>query len=218
VNPARFFRQSAEFGTLEVGKRADLVLLTANPLADISNIHKISGVVVHGCWLDHPELSRMLEGVQPAYQREVALVEHNFETDPTRADKYLFEHDPLNRLSGAVLSDLAANRGIVELQRLLASVRKIDPTSQLISEASLNALGYSLLEKKRFADAILIFGMNTDTYPTSTNTWDSLAEAYSRSGDMPRAVENYRHALSIDPKYVNSDAAGKFIADHTPKP
>jgi adenine deaminase len=64
VNPARFFRQSSEFGTVEVGKRADLVLLTANPLADISNIHRISGVMVRGRWLDHAELSQMLEGVQ----------------------------------------------------------------------------------------------------------------------------------------------------------
>jgi Tfp pilus assembly protein PilF len=95
---------------------------------------------------------------------------------------------------------------------------KSDPTSQLISEDSLNALGCSLLDKKRFADAILILRINTEAHPKSTNTWDSLADAYSRSGDMPSAVENYRQALSIDPKYVNSDTANKFIADHAPKP
>jgi predicted Zn-dependent protease len=106
----------------------------------------------------------------------------------------------------------------VDLEQLLTSIRKSDPTSQLISEASLNELGYSLLDKKRFADAIVILRMNTAAYPTSTNTWDSLADAYSRSGDVPRAVENYQHALSIDPKYVNSDAATKFIADHTQEP
>jgi imidazolonepropionase-like amidohydrolase len=161
VNPARYFRQSAEFGTVEVGKRADLVLLTANPLADISNIHKISGVMVRGRWLDQAELSRKLEGVQAAYRREAALVEHDFETDPERADKYLFDHDPLNRLSGAVLSDLAANRGIADLEHLLALIRKTDPNSQLVSEESLNALGYSLLEKKRLSDAVIILRMNT---------------------------------------------------------
>ena len=174
--------------------------------------------MVRGRWLDQAELSRKLEGVQAAYQREVALVEHDFETDPARADKYLFDHDPLNRLSGAVLSDLAANRGIADLEHLLALIRKTDPNSQLVSEESLNALGYSLLEKKRLSDAVIILRMNTEAYPKSTNTWDSLADAYSRSGDTPRAIENYKQALSIDPKYVNSDAANKFIVDHTPKP
>jgi len=117
-----------------------------------------------------------------------------------------------------VLSDLAANRGIADLEHLLALIRKTDPNSQLVSEESLNALGYSLLEKKRLSDAVIILRMNTEAYPKSTNTWDSLADAYSRSGDTPRAIENYKQALSIDPKYVNSDAANKFIVDHTPKP
>jgi imidazolonepropionase-like amidohydrolase len=43
VNPARYFRRSQEFGTIEPGKRADLVLLEQNPLADISNLERLQG-------------------------------------------------------------------------------------------------------------------------------------------------------------------------------
>ena len=55
--PMRYLRQSAEVGTIEVGKRADLVLLTGNPLSDISNTRKIAGVMVRGHWLEGKELS-----------------------------------------------------------------------------------------------------------------------------------------------------------------
>ncbi|MFZ1367151.1 amidohydrolase family protein, partial [Sphingorhabdus sp.] len=47
-------------GTVEVGKRADLVLLDANPLANISNIRKIAGVFVNGRWLDRAALDALM--------------------------------------------------------------------------------------------------------------------------------------------------------------
>jgi imidazolonepropionase-like amidohydrolase len=48
INPARFLGREASQGTVEVGKRADLVLLDANPLLDIRNVSKIESVVVRG--------------------------------------------------------------------------------------------------------------------------------------------------------------------------
>jgi len=50
--PAEFLRESGKFGIVAVGASADLVLLDANPLADIGNTQKISGVLVRGRWLD----------------------------------------------------------------------------------------------------------------------------------------------------------------------
>jgi imidazolonepropionase-like amidohydrolase len=46
------------------GKLADLVLLDANPLEDISNTTRISAVMVNGKLLQRKELDRMLEGVR----------------------------------------------------------------------------------------------------------------------------------------------------------
>jgi imidazolonepropionase-like amidohydrolase len=59
-NPAEFLHASAEWGTVEPGKRADLVLLAANPLEDIRNTTRIGGVSVGGKWLETPELQRMI--------------------------------------------------------------------------------------------------------------------------------------------------------------
>ncbi len=48
VRPAEFFALSEEMGTIEVGKRADLVLLDADPLEQIGNTRRISAVVSAG--------------------------------------------------------------------------------------------------------------------------------------------------------------------------
>jgi imidazolonepropionase-like amidohydrolase len=63
VKPAEFLGRTAEQGTITVGKRADLVLLDANPLDDIRNTQKIRAVVVNGKFLDRRELDALLAKV-----------------------------------------------------------------------------------------------------------------------------------------------------------
>ena len=63
LNPARFFGVESEFGTVETGKAADLVLLTANPLTGIENTQKIAGVMAKGQYFSRPELDAMLNQV-----------------------------------------------------------------------------------------------------------------------------------------------------------
>jgi hypothetical protein len=59
-NPAEFLGASEQWGTIEVGKRADLVLVSANPLDDITNTERIRGVAIGGRWLDRPSLDQMI--------------------------------------------------------------------------------------------------------------------------------------------------------------
>lgn len=61
VKAAHFLESEPDFGTLEVGKRADLVLLTGNPLDDIRHSQDIAGVVLRGAWYDAPALKNLLE-------------------------------------------------------------------------------------------------------------------------------------------------------------
>lgn len=58
--PAQWLGIDKVLGTVEAGKFADLILLDANPLTDIRNARKTSGVFVNGRWLDRRELATML--------------------------------------------------------------------------------------------------------------------------------------------------------------
>jgi imidazolonepropionase-like amidohydrolase len=48
LNPAQYLRREKDLGTVEVGKFADLVLLSANPLDDIKNTRRIVSVWIGG--------------------------------------------------------------------------------------------------------------------------------------------------------------------------
>lgn len=48
-------------GTIETGKRADVVLLEGNPLQDIANTRRIAGVMIGGRWIPKGEIDRRLQ-------------------------------------------------------------------------------------------------------------------------------------------------------------
>ncbi len=64
INPAKFLGKEATMGTIEPGKAADLVLLDADPTADIANSTKIRAVIVRGRLLDRGALDAMLKKVE----------------------------------------------------------------------------------------------------------------------------------------------------------
>ncbi len=63
----RYVTGSESFGTIETEQRADLVLLPANPLQDISNLRQRSGVMVRGRWLSQGRLQKMLEEMTASF-------------------------------------------------------------------------------------------------------------------------------------------------------
>ena len=53
-------------GSIAPGKMADLVLLDADPLAEIGNTRRIRGVVLAGRFFDRAALDRMLKDIETA--------------------------------------------------------------------------------------------------------------------------------------------------------
>lgn len=68
--PAEYFGWTRDAGTIAVGKRADLVLLDGNPLADLTVLRRPAGVMVAGRWLERARLDALLDGVAAAAARQ----------------------------------------------------------------------------------------------------------------------------------------------------
>jgi len=64
INPAIYFSQEKNFGTVEIGKIASLVVLDKNPLEDIRNTTSIQMVILRGSIMDRKKLDEMLDKVR----------------------------------------------------------------------------------------------------------------------------------------------------------
>jgi CubicO group peptidase (beta-lactamase class C family) len=92
--------------------------------------------------------------------------------------------------------DLLAGR----VDEAVAAYRKLqaaNPADPAIAEARLNQRGYEFLRKRDTAKAIAVFRLNTELYPGSANTYDSLGEALEASGDKAGAVAMYRKCIEV---------------------
>jgi imidazolonepropionase-like amidohydrolase len=68
VNAARIVEKmtgEGDFGMIETGKRADLILVRENPLEDITTIREPLGVMASGRWFSDEELSQLIEISEP---------------------------------------------------------------------------------------------------------------------------------------------------------
>jgi len=84
---------------------------------------------------------------------------------------------------------------IAEFHRL----KQEAPDTHNFAESELNRLGYQLLHHGKGKEAIAIFKLNVEVYPTSANAYDSLADGYL-AGDEPKlAMECYEKVLELLP-------------------
>jgi predicted alpha/beta superfamily hydrolase len=72
-----------------------------------------------------------------------------------------------------------------------------------VPEAMTNALGYQKLAQNRFDEAVAIFRANVEQYPHSANVYDSLGEAYEKSGRAELARAQY--ALAVEKSEGTND-------------
>jgi imidazolonepropionase-like amidohydrolase len=71
INPARSLSLEKVHGSVDAGKRADLVLLDANPLEDIANVQRIHAVIINGRLFDRAQLDATLAAVRKQFQTRI---------------------------------------------------------------------------------------------------------------------------------------------------
>jgi imidazolonepropionase-like amidohydrolase len=68
TSPFEYLGESGRAGTIEVGKRSDLLLLEEDPLQDISAASKIAGVLIRGRWIGKEEIRKRMEEIAAAFK------------------------------------------------------------------------------------------------------------------------------------------------------
>ncbi|WP_262691271.1 amidohydrolase family protein [Kordiimonas aestuarii] len=66
--PGRYFSDKDKFGMIEVGARADLILLGADPRADAANLTKQAGVIAAGRWYSRADIDNRLAKIANRYK------------------------------------------------------------------------------------------------------------------------------------------------------
>jgi tetratricopeptide (TPR) repeat protein len=72
--------------------------------------------------------------------------------------------------------------------------------SEVNIESGINTQGLKFLELKKFDEAIKVLALNTQLFPNSWNTWDSLAEAYMQKGETHIATGFFNKSIEINPE------------------
>lgn len=111
--------------------------------------------------------------------------------------------------SCAELLRIIRETGITRGEQIYREISRRDPTAGIISEKSINDLGYELLSGGKVDEAVRMLRLNVERYPRSANTYDSLADAYKEKGDQPCAAAAYRKLLEVLPMDDSLDESGR---------
>jgi CubicO group peptidase (beta-lactamase class C family) len=98
----------------------------------------------------------------------------------------------------AKMYDSIKKQGIAAALQMYNSLKASSEANYEFSESEFNSLGYKLLDGGDKGTAIRIFELNTAQYPSSSNAFDSLAEAYQKAGKKDLAIKAYQRAVELD--------------------
>jgi len=86
------------------------------------------------------------------------------------------------------------------------------------NETELTLYGYSFLWANKLSEALAIFKLIIDEFPTSANAYDSMGEAYLQANDSVKALQNYEKSLQLNPDNFFAEEVIEQIKNPTNKP
>lgn len=143
-------------------------------------------------WQMNPKDTR--PWIAPSIAAELSSEDYRTNTDPA-------VNAILNYKSIAEVLEPALSAGNLKLAVKQYKDFKSGPeTSPINTESDINALGYQLMNMNKIEQAVEILRLNTESYPNSSNAYDSLGDAYLRAGSKESAKKSYLRAMELNPK------------------
>lgn len=125
----------------------------------------------------------------------------------------VFNSTVLKFLNGVEFFHILNSLGVDTAVQYFHKKREAKPGIILFEEREMNALGYRFLQNGKIKEAIELFKLNTIAYPNSSNTYDSLGEAYLADGQKDLAVKNYEKSLELNPNNTNAQKVLKQLKE-----
>jgi len=72
-----------------------------------------------------------------------------------------------------------------------------------VNENEMNMTGYQFLQAGKLNEAVAIFKLNIQSFPKSSNVYDSYGEALMAQGNKTEALENYKQSVKLNPGNEN---------------
>ncbi len=94
-------------------------------------------------------------------------------------------------------------QGFDHAEEIYAAIKEENKEFTL-DEDAVNAWAYELMQEGHLREATALLKLNVQNYPDSGNVYDSLGEAYMKSGQKQLAIDNYRKSLEKDPDNDNA--------------
>jgi imidazolonepropionase-like amidohydrolase len=167
-------RGAERFGTVTAGSRADLVLLDANPLADLENLRLVRGTMARGRWY----AAEVLQPMRDSIAARNALV-----------------HPLVARLDTLAMK---ANDGAASVA-LFERIRREWPDVVPVAELVARGYGRTLFLKGDRPNAIKLRLLVEALYSRSHSAANEVGRGYLFSGDTSNALVHFRRSLGISP-------------------
>jgi hypothetical protein len=161
------------FGTVAVGQRADLILLAANPLENLDNLKKLTGVMVRGRWWPSTRIAQMRQALLPRYRRIKKEV--------------------------ARFNTLIDEKKVHEAVNVFRDIRAAYPEEGFLHPHVVYTQMERALAQRRFRDALELARINAELHPDQFAVHAQLGRAYRLAGDSARARACLKQSLQLCP-------------------
>lgn len=203
--------EKSEFGTLESGKRADLVLLDNNPLEDILYIRVNSGVMANGRWYSQEDCTALLYFDEKKHQDYLdvfkacrALIKNNEQL----LDQFMQKTD-YEDIKNSIYKHIDISTKMIEVMHKKYKTERVKEYFQEAVKSNWDNVNYLNTLSWRAGCEMKIAEIYPDAIRAvkraiklrkNAGIYDTLAWLYAFSGDYDKAINAINEAKRLDPE------------------